>query len=189
MFSISQFKSNVKIVRPNLFSVDITPPGFLSAYGLRSYGAAEKFSYRCEATELPGKTIATTDESGIGTTVKLPYDVTYNDINLQIIASEDMNERKLFEVWMDNIVLPNNSGTNSGGLIKYYDSYQGIFRIHQLNDTGDKLATYELRQAYPIQLSPMNLSWEESNTYQRFTVTIAYRYHTVTFATGATTFS
>jgi hypothetical protein len=27
----------------------------------------------------------------------------------------------------------------------------------------------------------MNLNWEELNTYQRFTVTMTYRYHTVDF--------
>ena len=31
---------------------------------------------------------------------------------------------------------------------------------------------------YPIALTPMNATWEETNTYQRFGVTLAYRYHT-----------
>lgn len=173
MFSISQFKSNVKIVRPNLFRAKVTKlPSFLSTQFNTS-----TFEYRCEATELPGKTIATTDESGIGTTVKLPYDVTYNDINFQIIASEDMMERRMFETWIDNIVYPN-SPSNKGGLIRYYDSYLGTFTVDQFNDSGLTLVRYTLHNAYPIQLSPMNLSWEESNSYQRFTVTVAYRYHT-----------
>ncbi len=184
MFSIAQLKANLKIVRPNLFYVDIIPPSMLSNYGFGIFGDAEKFSYRCEVAELPGRTIATTDDMSFGPTAKLAYDVTYNDINLQIIASEDMKERKLFEDWIDRIVTPTSKNSNEfkGGLIKYYDDYaKGIFRIHQLNDKGKVLAKYTLYNAYPIQLSPMNLSWGETDTYQRFAVTLSYRYHTAEF--------
>ena len=30
----------------------------------------------------------------------------------------------------------------------------------------------------------MNLTWEEQNTYQRFLVTMTYRFHTVDFTQG-----
>jgi hypothetical protein len=30
----------------------------------------------------------------------------------------------------------------------------------------------------------MNLTWEEQNTYQRFSVTMTYRFHTVDFTQG-----
>ena len=187
MFSIEKLKQNLKIVRPNLFYVDIIPPAFLrqSSYGYGPYGQAAKFSYRCEAAELPGRTIATTDDSSFGPTLKLGYDMTYNDINLQIIASEDMVERKMFEDWMNNIITPTSQNFSElkGGLIKYYDDYaDSSFNIRQLNDAGKTIARYTLHRAFPIQLSPMNLSWGETDTYQRFAVTISYRYHTVEFS-------
>jgi len=185
MFSIAKLKQNLKIVRPNLFYVDITPPPFLASYGSGQLGQAAKFSYRCEAAELPGRTLATTDDTSFGPTIKLGYDMTYNDINLQIIASEDMVERKMFEEWMDGIVTPTSQNFSElrGGLIKYYDDYSGaLFSIRQLNDAGKVLARYTLHRAFPIQLSPMNLSWGETDTYQRFAVTISYRYHTVEFS-------
>lgn len=185
MFSIEQLKQNLKIVRPNLFYVDIIPPSFLSKYGFGPYGETAKFSYRCEAAELPGRTLATVDDTSFGPTVKFGYDMTYNDITLQIIASEDMVERKLFEEWMDGIVTPTSQNFSElkGGLIKYYDDYSGaLFSIRQLNDAGKVLARYKLHRAFPIQLSPMNLSWGETDTYQRFAVTISYRYHTVEFS-------
>lgn len=185
MFSISQLKSNLKIVRPNLFYVEPTLPTFLSNILSTTSTRAQNFKYRCETAELPGRTIATTDDSSFGPTAKLAYDMTYNDINLQIIASEDMAERIIFETWMDGIVTPttNNYSEFKGGLVKYYDSYaSGSFKIYQLNDQGKAISTYTLYKAYPIQLSPMNLSWGETDTYQRFAVTISYRYHTVEFS-------
>lgn len=177
MFSVSEFRSSVKIVRPNLFTAEIYLPTIITGYD------ATKFKFRCEATELPGRTVATTDSQTFGPTTKYAYDITYNDINLQIIASEDMAERKMFEQWIDKIVTPTAGGVGStGGLIKYYDSYAaGTLKISQLKDSGNAIATYTLYNAYPIQLSPMNLTWEESNSYQRFSVTMTYRYHKAEF--------
>ena len=183
MFNISTFKANLKVVRPNLFYASITLPPLLFTASEKSVDA-KTLDFRCEATELPGRTIATYDDQSTGPTKKLAYDVTYNDINLQIIASEDMNERKYLEKWIDSIVLPNNGNYNAslGGLVNYYSTYAtGQMSIFQLNDVGKQIVKCNLYQAYPIMLSPMNMSWEETNTYQRFTVTMTYRYHETIF--------
>jgi hypothetical protein len=98
-----------------------------------------------------------------------------------------MRERAFFEIWMDNIVFtphPNASASDvPGGLIRYYDEYAygGKINVTQVNDRGIQLVKYTLHNAYPIALSPMTASWEENDTYQRFTVTMTYRYHTVDF--------
>lgn len=180
MFRISEFKENVKIVRPNLFYAEIILPSVVTGY------TESKFKFRCEATEIPGRTIATIDDQTYGPTKKFGYDVTYNDVNFQIIVSEDMAERKMFEKWIDGVVTQTNRNSSNfyGGLVRYYDNYAaGTLSVHQVNDLGNKLCTYTLYNAYPIQLSPMNLTWEEQNTYQRFTVTMTYRYHMSYFYT------
>jgi hypothetical protein len=209
-FSISTFAALVKPVRPNMFYAEITlPPNIFSNTNRQNVrGSANRdnqkqawftdlplneandvntrFRCRCEATELPGRTIATADDTTVfGPSMKYAYDHTYADHTLQIIASDDMYERKVFEAWMDNIVNGPDlygSATSKSGLIRYYDDYAGgQVRIHQLNEQGITLAKYTLFNAYPIALSPMNLTWEEQNTYQRFSVTMTYRYHVVNF--------
>ena len=180
MFSISSFKSNYNIVRPNLFFAEVTlPPALAPATTTTAFNRT--FRFRCQATEFPGRTIATNDDISFGPTTKFGYDVTYNDINLQIIASEDMIERNIFELWMDSIVTKSGTtgGNATGGFIKYYDTYAqgGKVTIYQVNDQRVQLAKCELNGAFPIGIGPMNLSWEEFDSYQRFSVTIAYRYH------------
>jgi len=103
------------------------------------------------------------------------------------MAGEDMIERAFFEIWMENIV--NNTNLAAGGmgskagLTKYYNDYaDGQVRLYHTNNSGSVVARYTLYEAYPIQLSTMNLNWEEQNTYQRFSATISYRYHVVEFA-------
>ena len=172
-FSISKFRAQIgSVARPNLWtaqlniaSSDVTAP-------------PESFSFRCEKAEIPGRTVATIDDTGSGPALKIPYEINYNDIELTIICGTDMAERKYFENWIDKIVYPARGGDNSG-LLNYYSSYArgNSLNLVQLGDDGSILIAYVLHDIYPIQISPMNLSWEENNTYQRFNVTINYRYH------------
>ena len=121
MFSISSFKSNYPIVRPNLFYAEVTlPPTLAPATTTTAFN--RPFRFRCQATEFPGRTIATKDDISFGPTTKFGYDVTYNDISLQIIASEDMIERNIFELWMDSIVTKSGTtgGNATGGFVKYF---------------------------------------------------------------------
>lgn len=185
-FKISDFKSKIgTLVRPNLFDAKIIGSKKVIGGMDGNLGAnndiTETFSFRCEKAELPGRTLATSEDVvGGGPSLKLPYDVTYNDITLSIICSADMKERKFFEEWMDRIV--GRGGRGNAGLISYYSDYAlGIrLNVRQLNESGNTLIAYELLDIYPTALTPMNASWEETNTYQRFGVTLAYRYHTHT---------
>lgn len=182
MFNISELKANLNIVRPNIFYVNVTLPS--SIFSRTDSLLIETFKFRCETAEIPGRTLATYDDQSTGTTKKLAYDVTYNDLNLTIIASDDMNERYIFEKWIDNAVNPSshNNGNASGGLVKYYSDYSGgRVDIVQATDDGSTVCTYTLHNAYPIQVSGMNLNWSEFDTYQRFSVTMTYRYHTMEF--------
>ena len=183
-FKISDFKSKIgTLVRPNLFDAKIfgstkVVGGLDGTLGTKN-NITETFSFRCEKAELPGRTLATAEDAvGGGPSLKLPYDVTYNDITLSIICSADMKERKFFEEWMDRII--GRGGRTNAGLVSYYSDYAlGVsLKVEQLNEAGTTLIAYTLQDIYPTALTPMNAAWEETNTYQRFGVTLAYRYHT-----------
>lgn len=209
-FTIDQIKSRIRPVRPNLFKAQITaPPKFMysgstpgfptrdsgsfgylwsvrgnreSAESSTTATSAPDLKFRIEATEFPGRTIATADDVGFGPATSFAYDMTYNDITLTIIADEGMHDRKFFDYWMEKIV-ENTSGnwtSEHAGQISYYDDIVATMEIHQMDALGTKtIGKCILHNAFPIQLSSMNLSWEEQNTYQRFTVTMSYRYHHV----------
>ena len=180
-FKISDFKTSIgNLVRPNLFNATLS--GYTKVVGgltgtLPTIDTT--FKFRCDKAELPGRTLATSEDAvGGGPSLKLPYDVTYNDISLSIICSADMIERKFFEEWMDRII--GRGGRTNAGLVSYYSDYAlGVSLIvEQLDEAGKTLIAYTLQDIYPTALTPMNASWEETNTYQRFGVTLAYRYHT-----------
>jgi hypothetical protein len=111
--------------------------------------------------------------------MKLPYDMTYNDITLSVICSEDMRERAFFETWMDYIIKP--ATANDAGTIAFHEDYaRGLkLEVEQLSSSdGKSLCVYTCYDVYPIAITPMNATWDEVNTYQRFGVTLTYRYHT-----------
>jgi hypothetical protein len=186
-FKISDFKNAIgKPVRPNLFKADIEgwDKNAVLVALLKDRGVSDikDFSFRCEKAEFPGRSIATSDDTGGGgPALKLPYDVTYNDISISVICSADMKERVFFESWIDSIV--GRAGlTNKvpvGGLISYFDDYaRGVsLVVRQLDEAGNTLIRYRMNDVYPITISPMNATWEEVNSYQRFGVTFFYRYY------------
>ena len=187
-FKISDFKNAIgKPVRPNLFKAEILgwdKNAVLNALLVeRGVADIDEFSFRCEKAEFPGRSIATSDDTGGGgPALKLPYDVSYNDISISVICSADMKERVFFESWIDSIVgraelKPTIAVT--GGLVSYFDDYaRGVtLVVDQLDEAGNTLISYRMEDVYPITISPMNATWEEVNSYQRFGVTFFYRYY------------
>jgi len=148
----------------------------------------KNFNMVCEAAEFPGRTIATNDDATYGPPVAHAYDVNYNDITLTMICRKDMMERAFFDLWMETIVTngqPKNMSyidpVYAPGTVNWYDDTVGTVTIFQMDDQQRAIGTCILNNAFPISLSAMNLSWEEQNTYQRFTVTFSYRYHNVNY--------
>lgn len=173
-FKLSSFREQIgQVARPNLWSCKL----FIATSEIGKQGQLETLSFRCEKAEIPGRTVATIDDTGSGPALKLPYEVNYSDMEITVICSTDMAERDYFENWINKIVYP--GGSYRAGLVNYYSNFAkgNKLELSQLGDRGESLITYFLYDVYPIQISPMNLSWEESNTYQRFNVTLNYRYY------------
>jgi hypothetical protein len=178
-YAISNLRASLgKLLRPNNFRVKLYLASTTGRADMPQVSSIEKtFEFRCEKAELPGRTIATSDDAGSGPSLKLPYDTTYNDIQLSIICAEGMEERKFFEKWIDFIVKPGDDP--SAGTLAFYSDYAlgNTLEVSQLNDAGNPVLTYTCYHVYPIAITPMNATWEEINTYQRFGVTLCYRYH------------
>ena len=179
-YAISNLRASLgTLLRPNNFRVKLTLASTTGRADQPQIATiASTFEFRCEKAELPGRTIATSDDMGSGPSLKLPYDTTYNDIQLSIICASDMAERKFFEKWMDFIVKPGD--VPQAGTVAFYSEYAlgNTLKVSQLTDAGVPAITYTCHHVYPIAITPMNATWEEINTYQRFGVTLAYRYHT-----------
>lgn len=181
--SISNFKTRFRPVRPNLFTAKL----FLATgtYLNDTLNAQiPNFSFRCEAAEFPGKNLTVNEiAGGNGPSVKLAGDVSYSDISLTIICSDDYKERIFFEAWINYIYRERYvSGTqtsdtiNGIGLYEYYSNYakSNKLSIAQHKSSGDTIYQVDLLEVFPTSISSMTANWDERDTYQRFSVTMSY---------------
>ena len=163
--NINDFKSsfNKDLARTNRFDVNIPVPLTLIPY----VTSAKSLTYRCETAQLPGRTFATTEQRTYGPIEKYPYLNTYNDIDLTFIVDDDMQQKILFDAWLNYInPLYNNN-------MRYKSDYSTILKINQYDVTGELTYSINLYDAFPISMNQLDLDWG-SDGYHKLNVTFAY---------------
>lgn len=163
--SIADFKAsfNTELARPNRFDVSIPVP-----LGMIQYvKTTRNLKMRCEATELPGRTISTSSTKIYNIEEKYPYQTTYGDISLTFIVGDDMAEKKFFDAWLEWI----NPTTNMN--MKYKTDYVVPITIYQYDLQNNISYSVQLLDAFPVSTNGMNLDWSSDGTH-KLTVTFAY---------------
>jgi len=184
-YSISKFKSALAGggARPNLFEVRLTDiPGGVT-------WNSENFKFMCKAASLPASTIANIDVPFRGRIFKVAGDRTIENWTLTIINDEDFKYRTAFEGWMQHILrLENNSGTTNPqsymtnadviqlgrGYIK--ESGVSIESSYEDSSSGVEtaaLAKYQMQDIWPVNVSSIDLSMDNSDQIEEFTVEFA----------------
>jgi hypothetical protein len=129
----------------------------------------ELMTFRCMSSQLPGENIATAERKTNGSPRKVGYGLTELDLSMTVILSASMMERDFFVLWQDLVY--NKEFQNP----YYYDDYIGSVIIRMFSHTGEISAEYELMEAYPISVSPVELSWDSQNQMATFNVEWSYR--------------
>ena len=164
--SINDFKASFKqdVARSNKFDVNIPVPLTLLPY----VSSAKDLKYRCEMTQLPGRTFATMEQKTYGPVEKYPYLNTYTDIEMSFIVDDDMNQKVFFDAWMNYI----NPLYNYN--MRYKSDYSTVITINQYDVNNQLSYSINLYDAYPISMNQMDLDWSSSDNYHRLTVEFAY---------------
>ena len=184
-FSLNKFKSALVGggARPNLFEVQM---GKIPALG-QDFG--DNFKFMCKAASLPASNIANIDVPFRGRIFKVAGDRTIENWTLTIINDEDFKYRTAFEGWMQHILrLENNSGTTNPqsymtnadviqlgrGYIK--ESGVSIESSYEDSSSGVEtaaLAKYQMQDIWPVNVSSIDLSMDNSDQIEEFTVEFA----------------
>ena len=164
--SISQFLTSFtgELARPNHYDVDIVLPSGLSSYGDFS---SRTLKLRCEATELPGRSLLTGSMKVYGVEEKFPYLSNFNDIALTFIVTDSMDEKRIFEYWL-NFIHPTSTFN-----FKYKNEYATEMRITQYDLKNKESYRIRLLNAYPVGTNSLELSWA-SDGYHKLTVSFVY---------------
>jgi hypothetical protein len=123
----------------------------------------------CSQTELPGKTLNTTECKTNGDVKKIASTITYGNQQFTFKVSSDMFEKNIIDAWMNLIVNPT---THEVG---YYSDYATQITIHQLDIQDRIMHTVVLNDAYPVMSNPLVLSNVESNNVHELMTQFAYK--------------
>lgn len=165
-FNVLEMKNRLLqfgVARPNRYIVYLTSP-----FGTN----IEEISLRCEATTLPGKSIATTTHTIYGASREKPYNQIFETQEMTFICSEGMNEKKFFDAWLSLIIDP------TSGYIGYHDDYATDIEIYQMGTDGYASYGVKLHEAFPKVISPLTLGYAENDTYHKLTISFSYLYWT-----------
>jgi hypothetical protein len=165
--TLNDFKTSFSgdLARNNRFDVEIPIPLTLIPY----VKSARNLTYRCETANLPGRSLATMEQKTYGPVEKHPYLSTYNDIDLTFIVDGDMQEKILFDAWLNYI----NPTYNYN--MRYKENYATTLTINQYDVSNEKTYSVSLFDAYPVSINQLDLDWNGEG-YHKLTVTFAYTY-------------
>ena len=150
--------------RPNLFKVTVNFPAFVP-------GDSELASFMVKGAQMPGSTIAQIDVPFRGRQLKVAGDRTFENWTITVINDNAMSVRNSFEVWMNEI---NQHQSNIGRINP--TEYQADMLVEHLNKANEVTKTYNIRGAFPVNVSTIELNYETNDTIEEFTVELAYQY-------------
>lgn len=159
--------------RSTLFEVTLTFPGFVPG----GAAAGNKFSFMCKAAQIPGMTLGLIEIPYFGRTVKVPGDRTFEDWNVTIINDEDYLVRNAFEAWNDGIArLDHDTNSTRAPGAAGVNGYVADLTVKQYGKGGQVVKQYQIKNAFPFVVDPIELSWENRDQIEEFGVTFAYEY-------------
>lgn len=166
VLGVSDFLAKLKGggARPNLFKATMNFPSYAG-------GNPELSSFMIKATQLPGITQAEIVVGFRGRQMKISGDKTFENWTVTVINDTDFAIRDAVERWSAGI---NGHATNEG-LVNPQD-YQVDLTVEQLDKDGTTVKTYVLRDAFPVNVSPIDVAYDANDQIEEFTVEFAYQY-------------
>ena len=168
MASIDDFKAQLKGggARPNQFRVTIVPPiGIVTGLNVANS------SFLCKASKLPGQTLGEIEVPFRGRKIYVAGDREFETWNSTFLNDTDFNIRNAIERWMNGI---NDLADNTGTIVS--SDYQSDLTVEQLDRDGTTIKSYIFRNAYPLTLADIEVSYETVNALEEFEVTWRYQH-------------
>jgi hypothetical protein len=165
--TISELKAGIGVgARSNLFRVTI--PGIENS---------ERFSFLCKGAQLPGSTLGLIDVPFMaGRRYKLAGDRTFTEWTTTIMNDQNFtiretleNLQKLYGVTDYDSPI---SKTRTGASITEFNTIE----VEQFDLAGNVVYKYNLFNAWPSEISTIDLSYDSVDTLEEFTCTWSYDY-------------
>ena len=181
MANLTQFKGKIGYgIRPNLFQVSLLDAP--RAASLPAVTAAD-FTFLCRSAGIPASSVGTVEVPFRGRVIKLPGDRTFESWTITVFGDQNLKLRTYFEKWLDVL----NEHTSGAGQTTSAN-YSGTLQVDQLaRGTGSSTDTntttphtlvrsYQFKNAFPTNISQIDLSYDNNNSIAEYTVEFQYDY-------------
>lgn len=174
---LEQFKQRLAGggARSNLFQVNVK-----TWKGNSAPADNDAEDFLVEAASMPASNVGVVEIPFRGRRLKIAGDRTFEPWTMTVINDTGFSIRNALESWMHQI----NKHQDATGLTNPVE-YCSDIEIKQLAKNGEVLKAYTLRNAWPSDLSAIDVSYASENEVERFTCTWQYDYWEAT--EGATT--
>ena len=126
----------------------------------------------CKSGAIPAFTLGVIEVPFRGRRIKIPGDRTYGDWTATFVNDDSQDIRKSFDNWLNSIVNVDGEVALRDGT----DSYRCTITVSQLKPDGTVARKYKLFDAFPTDVSAIDLSYDTTDAVQEFTVTFQYHY-------------
>jgi hypothetical protein len=170
-FNVERFKSALTNggARPNQFAVQLSFPTYVTGATL----AVARAPFLVSVAELPGQTVNPAIVQYRGREVKFVGDRVYAPWTITVLNDAEMSIRTAMEQWMNGM---ENYADKFGRLQP--SEYQRDAQVFQLDRNGNALKSYNIINAFPVDLSPVALDFGANDQISSFTVTFQYQHFT-----------
>ena len=179
---LSTFHSDDGYAVPNRFECLILPP--FGAIPERSDASgnyrptpldandARATSMRCESVSMPGRTLATSEDTNIYGPVREIVDgVVYaGDVEMLFQASSDLKERVFFEDWQQRAF------SEETWNVSYHQNYVSEVQIYLLDKQDQRRYGVRLHEAYPKTIGPVALNQAPATEIIKIPVSFSFRW-------------
>jgi hypothetical protein len=169
-FNISNFRAALDAgAKPNLFSISMDLPTGVSG----DRASFKNSMILCKSAAIPALTVGIIEVPYRGRRIKLPGDRTYGDWTITIVNDNKQLMRKAFDRWLKYI---NNPDATADIRTTQNIDYKVPIDINHLKINGKVSRRYQLVDAFPVDVSSIDLSYDTTDAIQEFTVTFMYNH-------------
>ncbi len=176
---ITDFKSKLAGggARSNLFEVELSFPAAVGVADANDI--LNKARFLVKAAALPASNIAPISVPFRGRTLKIAGDRTFDEWTITVINDTDFAIRSSFERWMNSVVKVSDGAGNTNPEDYTRDAYVyqlGRSAVAPNSQESDAnlpiLRTYKFYSVFPTNISQQDLSYDQADGTEEFTVTL-----------------
>lgn len=164
-FNINEIRSHLVRggARPTLFQVQITNP---------INGSQDlEVPFMVKASSLPQLSVSQIIVPYFGRQIYVPGDRNWQPWTATIINDENFKIRNAIEHWNTAMNSLEGNLATEGSPPSLYKSQATV--IHYGKD-GEELRIYQFNGIFPMEVAPIQLSWEQRDTIEEFEVTFSF---------------